>query len=35
MIIKQTESDTDKKSIARTILEALPDRFGIPEAMEE
>ncbi len=35
MIIKQIESDTDKKSIARTILEALPDWFGIPEATEE
>ena len=35
MIIKQIESDADKGSIARTILESLPDWFGIPEATEE
>ena len=35
MIIKQIESDSDKRSIARAILEALPDWFGIPEATEE
>ena len=35
MIIKQIESDADKRSIARTILESLPDWFGIPEATEE
>lgn len=35
MIIKQIESDADKRSIARTILESLPDWFGIPEAAEE
>lgn len=33
--ISQLDSDTDKKIIARTILEALPDWFGIPEAREE
>ena len=35
MIIKQIESDSDKRSIARAILESLPDWFGIPEATEE
>ncbi len=35
MIIKQIESDSDKRSIARTILESLPDWFGIPESTEE
>lgn len=35
MIIKQIESDADKGSIAGTILESLPDWFGIPEATEE
>ena len=35
MIIKQIESDSDKRSFARAILEALPDWFGIPEATEE
>ena len=35
MIIKQIESDSDKRSIARAILEALPDWFGIPESIEE
>lgn len=35
MIIKQIESDSDKRSIARAILEALPDWFGIPESTEE
>lgn len=35
MIINQIESDETKASIARTILEALPDWFGIPEATEE
>ena len=35
MIIKQIESDADKGSIARTILESLPDWFGIPEATED
>ena len=35
MIIKQIESDSDKRSIARAILEVLPDWFGIPESTEE
>lgn len=35
MIIKQIESDSYKRSIARAILEALPDWFGIPESTEE
>lgn len=35
MTIKQMESDPDKRSIARAILESLPDWFGIPEATEE
>lgn len=35
MQIKQINSDTDKGIIARTILELLPDWFGIPEATEE
>ncbi len=33
--IRGIDSDTDKKTIARTILEALPDWFGIPEATEQ
>ena len=35
MQIKIIVSDADKKIIARTILESLPDWFGIPEATEE
>ena len=35
MQIKIIASDTDKEIIARTILESLPDWFGIPEAREE
>lgn len=35
MQIKIIVSDADKEIIARTILEALPDWFGIPEATEE
>ncbi|MCI8402729.1 MAG: GNAT family N-acetyltransferase [Lachnospiraceae bacterium] len=35
MQIKQIDADTDKKSIARILLESLPDWFGIPEATEE
>lgn len=35
MTIQRIDSDTAKASIARTILEALPDWFGIPEATEE
>lgn len=33
--IKQINSDTNKERVARTILESLPEWFGIPEAMEE
>lgn len=35
MTIQRIDSDTERESIARTILEALPDWFGIPEATEE
>lgn len=35
MMIKKIESDTNKAAIARSILESLPDWFGIPEATEE
>ena len=35
MLIKQIDSDAEKGNIARTILEALPDWFGIPQAREE
>ena len=35
MQIKIIVSDADKEIIARTILDALPDWFGIPEATEE
>lgn len=35
MIIKQIECNASKAHISRTILEALPDWFGIPEAKEE
>ena len=35
MQIKIIVSDADKQIIARTILESLPDWFGIPEATEE
>ena len=35
MQIKIIVSDADKEIIARTILESLPDWFGIPEATEE
>lgn len=35
MQIKQIESDVAKERITRTILESLPDWFGIPEATEE
>ena len=35
MQIKQIGYDTTKRLIARTILESLPDWFGIPEATEE
>lgn len=35
MTIRQIGCDAEKERIARTILEALPDWFGIPEATEE
>ncbi len=35
MKILQVTNDTEKQYIARSILEALPDWFGIPEAREE
>ncbi len=35
MIINRIDCDAVKESIARSILEALPDWFGIPEAVEE
>ena len=35
MVIRQIDSDIEKASIARTLLESLPDWFGIPEATEE
>lgn len=35
MIIRQIDCDTMKEHIARAILEALPEWFGIPEATEE
>lgn len=34
MVIQKIDSDIEKKGIARTILEVLPDWFGIPEATE-
>ncbi len=35
MHITQITTPTEKQAITRTILEALPDWFGIPEAREE
>ena len=35
MRIIQVINDADKKYIARNILEALPEWFGIPESREE
>ena len=35
MTITQINCDTERANIARTILESLPDWFGIPEATEE
>ena len=35
MVIQQIDSDIEKASIARTLLESLPDWFGIPESTEE
>lgn len=34
MSVKRISDDQEKKNIARCILEALPDWFGIPEARE-
>lgn len=34
-MIIQVENNKEKEMISRTILEALPDRFGLPEAREE
>ena len=34
-MIKQILNNEDKQEIARMILEALPEWFGIPEATEE
>ena len=33
--IKQIKLDKSKENIAKTILESLPDWFGIPESIEE
>ena len=35
MSVKRISDEKEKKNIARCILEALPDWFGIPEAREE
>ena len=35
MVIRQIDSDIEKASIARTLLESLPEWFGIPESTEE
>ncbi len=35
MELKKIDHDADKTRIARTILEALPEWFGIPKATEE
>ena len=35
MEILQISNDIEKKNIARFILEALPDWFGIPESRDE
>ena len=35
MVIRQIDSDIEKASIARTLLESLPNWFGIPESTEE
>ncbi len=35
MVVCKINSNEEKARIARTILEALPDWFGIPEATEE
>ena len=35
MVIQRIDCDTSKAIITRSILESLPDWFGIPEATEE
>lgn len=35
MVVKQITDDIEKRRLARELLEALPDWFGIPEAREE
>ena len=35
MTIQRIDNNAAKASIARTVLEALPEWFGIPEATEE
>lgn len=35
MRIEQVDCDKEKENIAKSILESLPDWFGIPEAVEE
>ncbi len=35
MHIEQIDCDAFKENIVRTILEALPEWFGIPQAIEE
>lgn len=35
MEIRRIDVDAEKRVIARSVLEALPDWFGIPEAIEE
>ena len=35
MTIRKIDCDSERSTITRTILEALPDWFGIPEAREE
>ncbi len=35
MVVRTVNSDMEKTHIARKILDALPDWFGIPEAKEE
>ncbi len=35
MNLRKIDSDNEKTNIARAVLEALPDWFGIPEATEE
>lgn len=34
-MIRKIESQDEKRAIVRTVLEALPDWFGVPEAREQ